>query len=62
MLNNNLKAFLYLLLIRDEITTGTTESIMRNIKKIQEVGGNAIYSNEFLAEYAENLVERLLNS
>ena len=61
MNENYLTPFLYLL-IRDEVTSGVIERIMKDIEKIQDTGGNPIYSNKFLADYAKSIADRLLDS
>ena len=52
----NLEMFLYLL-IRDSVTMGEIERIMKQLhpNDIPE------FSNKYLAEYAKNLAERILD-
>jgi hypothetical protein len=61
MPENHLVPFLYVL-IRDEVTPGSIERIMKDLEKLKNSGDEASYSNEFLVAYARSLAERLLDS
>lgn len=55
--NKKLDMFLYLLMRDSSIPLGEIERIVIEIEKIQSE--NTIFSNGFLAEYAQNLRKRL---
>jgi len=61
MPDNYLIPFLYTL-IRDEVTPGTIEHILKDLEKHKATDEKSIYSNKFLADYAKSLAERLLDS
>jgi hypothetical protein len=52
-----LKCFFYLLL-RDELTAGIVEKIVRECEKTRDL--TILYSNDFVAGYAQELVDRLV--
>jgi hypothetical protein len=54
-----LTSFLYELM-RDEVTPGNVETIVRHIE--EETEGDVVYTNGWLAEYAKHLADRLRNS
>lgn len=56
--NTSLRAFLYVLL-RDHITLGDCESLMMTAKIAYEKGAD--FSNEHLAGYISELLERINN-
>jgi len=51
-----LRAFLYVLL-RDHITLGACEGLMKDAKKASELGAD--FSNEHLAAYLDELIDRI---
>ena len=53
-MSQNVQALLYLLM-RDELTCGVLESRVQEVENIVD----PIFSNKFLADYAEELTERL---
>lgn len=55
--NNKLVQFIYLL-ARDEVPTGVVERLVKDVLLYEGVG--AVYSNKYLAEWAESVVKRLL--
>jgi hypothetical protein len=61
MRRDRLVTFLYCL-IRDEVTPGAIESLFeRTIDLGDDAGKDIVYSNPFVAEYAERLAARLLD-
>lgn len=58
-IKNKLVCFLYILL-RDEVTPGRIETLMEQQKIEDEV--EHLYTNGWLARYAENLANRLTNA
>jgi hypothetical protein len=59
-MKKNIKAFLYILL-RDYITLGQCESIMEDIGETKVIPEEPLfrYSNRKLAEYADEIIDRL---
>lgn len=53
-INSHLVSFLYELM-RDHITPGTVESLVRSSESDQDI----VYTNGWLAKYAEDLANRL---
>jgi hypothetical protein len=61
--SSKLVSFLYLLL-RDEITPGHLEEILKKMSnpETEQLEGASMYTNGWIAKYAENIALRLLES
>jgi len=55
--NNSIQSFFYTLM-RDYLTPGEVEKIVQDIEK--ENSKDIIYTNKYLAKYADNISKRLM--
>lgn len=57
--NDNIMVALLYRLMRDEVTPGVVEGIVQDIIHHKEDNGDICFTNGWLAQYANNIIERL---